>query len=140
MTFMLAGFFFLLGVNNSNAQIATAGGTNNPHTSIAQSFGVAAYPLGHFDQAEVVPALEGILTPLKPLIGHGASQLQELTYAYVSKVFVDVQQDVAVEISLLKRLEEMKNSKFLAGPMNQTKNSPTSQLAALYNSVIAELQ
>jgi hypothetical protein len=140
MSFMLTGFFFLMGMNSSNAQLANAGGTNNPYTSIAQSFGVAAYPLGHFDQAEVIPALEGIITPLKPLIGHGASQLQELTYAYVSKVFVDVQQDVAVEISLLTRLEEMKDSKFLAVPMNQTKFNPTAQLAALYNSVVAELQ
>ena len=140
LALMLTGFFFLLSVNSSSAQVASAGGTNNPHTSIAQSFGVTAYPLGHFDQAEVIPALEGIITPLKPLIGHGASQLQELTYAYVSKVFVDVQQDVAVEISLLKRLEEMKSSKFLSGTMNQTKINPTSQLAGLYNSVVAELQ
>ena len=140
MSFMLTGFFFLMGMNSSNAQLALARGTNNPHTSIAQSFGVAAYQLGHFDQAEVIPALEGILTPIKPLIGHGASQLQELTYAYVSKVLVDVQQDIAVEISLLTRLEELKNSKFLAGPMNQTKTNPTAQLAALYNGVISELQ
>lgn len=140
LSFILSGFFFLMGVNSSNAQMASAAGTTNPKTSIAQSFGVAAYQLGHFNQDEVIPALEGIITPLKPLIGHGASQLQELTYAYVSKVYADVQQDVAVEISLLTRLEELKNSKFLSGTMNQTKNNSTTQLAALYNSVIAELQ
>jgi hypothetical protein len=140
LSFMLTGFFLLMGMNSSNAQQSSAAGTNNPNASIAQSFGVTAYPLGHFNQDEVIPALEGIITPLKPLIGHGASQLQELTYAYVSKVFGDVQQDIAVEISLLKRLEEVKNSKFLSGTMNQTKNNPTAQLAALYNSVVAELQ
>lgn len=141
LAFMLTGFFFLLGMNNASAQLATAkGNLNNPYTSIAQSFGVTAYPLGQFDQAEVIEALDGIMTPIKPLLGHGASQAQELKYEYVSAVLNDVNHDVAVEISLLTRLQELKDSKHIAGPMNQTKVNPTQQLAALYNEVVNELQ
>jgi len=137
---MLPGLFFLVGLNSTNAQ-QTAGGGANPYTGIAQAFGVTAYPLGTFDQATTVTILKDILIPLKPLIGHGASQAQELKYAYLSVVLTDVEtSSIAVEISLLKRLEEMKNSKHLGGAMNQTKINPTAQLANLYNETVNALQ
>lgn len=140
MSFLLTGLFFLVGLNSTNAQ-QLARGTANPYTGIAQSFGVTAYPLGNFQQPEVVTALQNVLIPIKPLIGHGASQAQELKYAYVSLVLTDVEQSsIAVEISLLKRLEEMKNSKHISGAMNQTKSNPTNQLANLYNEIVNELQ
>ena len=134
MSFLLTGLFFLVGLNSTNAQ-QSAGGGANPYTGIAQAFGVTAYPLGTFDQAT------DILIPLKPLIGHGASQAQELKYAYLSTVLADVgAYSIAVEISLLKRLEELKDSKHLGGTMNQTKINPTAQLAALYNETVNALQ
>ena len=119
----------------------SAGGGANPYTGIAQAFGVTAYPLGTFDQATTVTTLTDILIPLKPLIGHGASQAQELKYAYLSTVLADVgAYSIAVEISLLKRLEELKDSKHLGGTMNQTEINPTAQLAALYNETVNALQ
>ena len=140
MSFLLTGLFFLVGLNSTNAQ-QSAGGGANPYTGIAQAFGVAAYPLGTFDQATTVTTLTDILIPLKPLIGHGASQAQELKYAYLSTVLADVgAYSIAVEISLLKRLEELKDSKHLGGAMNQTKINPTAQLAALYNETVNALQ
>jgi hypothetical protein len=140
MSFLLTGLFFLVGANSANAQ-QLARGTANPYTGIAQSFGVTAYELGHFDQAEVITALQNVLTPIKPLIGHGASEAQELEYAYVSAVLADVEgSSIAVEISLLKRLDEMKNNKHLNGPMNKLNNNGTVQLANLYNETVNELQ
>lgn len=140
MSFLLTGLFFLMGTSNSNAQ-ELARGTANPYISIAQSFNVPAYALGHFDQAEVKAELLETLLALKPLIGHGASQAQELQFAYLNKVYGDVADlSIAVEISLLKRLEEMKDSKFLAGVQNQTKTTSTQQLAGLYNQTITQLQ
>ena len=140
MSFLLTGLFFLVGLNSTNAQ-QSAGGGANPYTGIAQAFGVTAYPLGTFDQATTVTTLTDILIPLKPLIGHGASQAQELKYAYLSTVLADVgAYSIAVEISLLKRLEELKDSKHLGGAMNQTKINPTAQLAALYNETVNALQ
>lgn len=140
VSFLLTGLFFLVGLNSTNAQ-QSAGGGANPYTGIAQAFGVTAYPLGTFDQATTVTTLTDILIPLKPLIGHGASQAQELKYAYLSTVLADVgAYSIAVEISLLKRLEELKDSKHLGGTMNQTKINPTAQLAALYNETVNALQ
>ena len=85
VSFLLTGLFFLVGLNSTNAQ-QSAGGGANPYTGIAQAFGVTAYPLGTFDQATTVTTLTDILIPLKPLIGHGATQAQELKYAYLSTV------------------------------------------------------
>lgn len=140
MSFLLTGLFFLVGVNNTSAQQVASGGVN-PHTGIAQAFGVTAYPLGTFDQAATVETIKGILIPLKPLIGHGATQAQELQYAYLSAVLTDVgAYSIAVEISLLKRLEELKDSKHLSGALNQTKFDPTTQLANLYNQTVNAIQ
>jgi len=64
-----------------------------------------------------------------------------LKYAYLSTVLADVgAYSIAVEISLLKRLEELKDSKHLGGTMNQIKINPTAQLAALYNETVNALQ
>ncbi len=140
VSFLLTGLFFLVGLNSTNAQQAASGGVN-PHTGIAQAFGVTAYPLGTFDQAATVETITGILIPLKPLIGHGATQAQELQYAYLSAVLTDVgTYSIAVEISLLKRLEELKDSKHLTGALNQTKFNPTTQLANLYNQTVNAIQ
>ncbi|MDZ4748689.1 MAG: hypothetical protein SH808_09395 [Saprospiraceae bacterium] len=140
MSFLLTGIFFLVGLNSANAQQTASGGVN-PHTGIAQAFGVTAYPLGTFDQASTVETIKGILIPLKPLIGHGATDAQELQYAYLSAVLTDVgTYSIAVEISLLKRLEELKDSKHLSGALNQTKFNPTTQLANLYNQTVNAIQ
>ena len=107
VSFLLTGLFFLVGLNSTNAQ-QSAGGGANPYTGIAQAFGVTAYPLGTFDQATTVTTLTDILIPLKPLIGHGASQAQELKYAYLSTVLADVgAYSIAVEISLLKKQKKL---------------------------------
>jgi hypothetical protein len=140
VSFLLTGLFFLVGMNSTNAQQTASGGVN-PHTGIAQAFGVTAYPLGTFDPTSTVETITGILIPLKPLIGHGASHAQELQYAYLSAVLTDVgAYSIAVEISLLKRLEELKDSKHLTGALNQTKFDPTTQLANLYNQTVNAIQ
>lgn len=140
MSFLLTGLFFLVGLNNTEAQ-QSARGTANPYTAIAQSFGVAAYPLGTFEQTAVKTALENILTTIRPLLENGASQTQRLTYEYVSRVLSDVNYNIAVEISLLKRLEEMKRSKNLIIPNNQVGSyQHGSQLVTLYNNTVNELQ
>lgn len=140
VTFLLAGFFFLVGLNNTNAQQA-ARGTANPYPEIAQSFDVTAYSLGHFDPTSTVIALEAIMTPIKPTIGYGASHADELKYAYLSAIVSDVKgASIAVEISLLKRLEELKNNKHLGGTLNTTQGNSTSQLRNLYNNTVSSIQ
>jgi len=140
VSFLLIGLFFLVGLNNTNAQ-STAAGLNNPYTSIAQAFGVTAYQLGTFEETHTKDALLAMLTPIKPLIGHNATPAQELLYQYGTLVLTDVgTYSIAPEISLLKRLQEMKNSKHLSGAMNQTKIDPTAQLANLYNQVVTAIQ
>ncbi len=140
VSFLFTGLFFLVSLNNTNAQQIASGGVN-PHIGIAQAFGVTAYPLGTFDQASTVETIKDILIPLKPLIGHGASQAQELQYAYLSAVLTDVgTYSIAVEISLLKRLQELKSSKHLSGPLNQANFNPTTLLANLYNQTVIAIQ
>ena len=140
MSFLLTGLFFLVGLNNTSAQQTASGGVN-PHTGIAQAFGVTAYPLGTFDPAATVETIKGIIIPLRPLIGHSATQAQELQFAYLSAILTDVgNSSIAVEISLLTRLEELKDSKHLTGAMNQTKFNPTTQLANLYNQTVNAIQ
>lgn len=140
MSFLLTGLFFLVGLNNTSAQQTASGGVN-PHVGIAQAFGVTAYPLGTFDPAATVETIKEILIPLKPLIGHGATPAQELQFAYLSAILTDVAgSSIAVEISLLTRLEELKGSKHLSGAMNQTKFNPTTQLANLYNQTVNAIQ
>jgi hypothetical protein len=140
MSFLLTGLFFLAGLNSTSAQQAASGGVN-PHTNIALSYGVTAQPLGTFDPASTIETLHGIVFPLRPLIGHGATQAQELQFAYLNAVLTDVEySSIAVEISLLKRLDELKESKHLAGSINQTKFNATTQLANLYNQTVNALQ
>ena len=139
VTFLLAGFFFLVGLNSTNAQ-QTARGISNPYPEIAQSFGVTAYDLGHFAPSSTITALEGIMAPLKQSIGNGASDQEELKFAYVSKVLSDVKgASIAVEISLLKRLDELKGNKHMSGS-NQTYMNQLPQLTSLYNEVVSSLQ
>ncbi len=141
LSFMLTGFMFLLGTNDSQAQ-NLARGTQNPHLDIAQSFGVLGYALGHFDRDEAIAALTAIGTELKPIIQqHGGTQYQKMKYAYVSNVLTDVQTySIAVEISILKRLDELKKSgKFVGGGAGNTLTGSTSpQYAGLYNEVVSQ--
>ncbi|HJW29057.1 MAG TPA: hypothetical protein VJ508_07375, partial [Saprospiraceae bacterium] len=130
--------FLLLGNGALNAQ-ATAAGGNNPHVDIAQHFGVVAYPLGNFDRDVVIAALESIASDIKPILDSHATSYQKLEYAYVSNLLLDVQGGyVAVEVSLLKRLEELKNNTKLLGGQNNLPNGTFSpQYANLYNDVVS---
>lgn len=144
LSFLLTGLFFLLGMTNTSAQDSYKG-TDNPHTAIAQYFTVTAYPLGHFQPNEVIQKLTGIITPLKQVIGQGnATQAQKLKYTYVTQVLSDVQYHIAVEISLLKRLDELKKGKTIDKPADtaQTVLSQisTSDLHNLYNEIVNQLQ
>ena len=140
VTFLLAGFFFLVGLNNTNAQEA-ARGTENPHQDIAQSFDVTAYELGHFDQNSSVAALTAIMEPLKVAIADGGTHADQLKYAYLSAIVSDVQgSGIAVEISLLTRLEELRTNKHLGGTSNQVHQNLNAQLTNLYNTTVSSLQ
>jgi hypothetical protein len=140
VTFLLAGFFFLVGLNNTNAQQA-ARGTANPYPEIAESFDVTAYDLGHFDPNSSVDALTAIMVTLKPTLGPGASDADQLKYAYLSAIVSDVQgSSIAVEISLLTRLEGLKSNKHLGGTMNKVHVDQYSQLTNLYNTIVSALQ
>jgi hypothetical protein len=140
VTFLLAGFFFLVGLNNTNAQQA-ARGTANPYPEIAESFDVTAYDLGHFDPASSVEALTAIMIPLKATLEQGGTHADELKYAYLSGIVSDVEgSSIAVEISLLTRLEGLKTNKHLGGTSNQVKGGQYTQLTNLYNSTVSSLQ
>jgi hypothetical protein len=139
VTFFLAGFFFLAGLNTTNAQ-QLARGTDNPNPEIAEAFDVTAYDLGHFDPASSATALEDIMVPLKDNLGNGATDYEELLYAYVSAVYLDLQTDIAVEISLLKRLDSMKGNKHMGGSMGETQMDHMDELTDLYNDVVNSLQ
>ncbi len=139
LCFLLTGLFFLLG-NNIQAQ-DLARGTDNPRQVIADDFGVTAYPLGTFNREEAIAVLEGILTPIKPLIGHGASAAQVRKYNYVTAILTDVQgYSIAVEISLLTRLVDTRAGAKIGGSNTSTGNLPDTQFANLYNEVVNELQ
>ena len=90
VTFLLAGFFFLVGISNTTAQ-QVARGAENPYPEIAETFDVTAYDLGHFDPASSVAALEAIMGPLKETLEQGGSDADELKYAYISSIVSDVQ-------------------------------------------------
>ena len=140
VTFLLAGFFFLVGISNTTAQ-QVARGADNPYPEIAETFDVTAYDLGHFDPASSAIALEAIMAPLKDELGQGATDYEELLYAYVSAVYSDVEgADIAVEIPLLKRLEEMTGNKHSGGSSNETTMNQIPQLTDLYNDVVSALQ
>lgn len=142
VTFLLAGFFFLVGLNNTNAQQA-ARGTANPYPEIAESFDVTAYDLGHFDPNSSVDALTAIMVTLKPTLGPGASDADQLKYAYLSAIVSDVQgSSIAVEISLLTRLEELKSNKqHIGGTSNLLQGGQQyTQLTNLYNTTVSSLQ
>jgi len=141
VTFLLAGFFFLVGLNNTNAQ-QVARGAANPYPEIAESFDVTAYDLGHFDPSSSVAALTAIMVTLKPALGPGASDADQLKYAYISAIVADVEGlAIAVEISLLTRLEELKSNKHIGGTSNQLQGGQQyTQLTNLYNSTVSSLQ
>ncbi len=139
LCFLLTGLFFLLG-NNVEAQ-ERASDITNPHVAIANDFGVTAYPFGTFNREDAIVVLEGILATIKPLIGHGASAAQERKYKYVTAVLTDVQNySIAVEISLLTRLKEIRASAKIGGSNTSVGNLPDTQFANLYNEVVNELQ
>jgi hypothetical protein len=140
VTFLLAGFFFLVGLNNTNAQ-QVARGAANPYPEIAESFDVTAYDLSHFDRDHAIEVLSGIYDPLRHLHGLGTHQ-EELQAEYIGNVLSDVKEAfIAVEISLLTRLEELKSNKHLGGTSNQLQGGQQyTQLTNLYNSTVSSLQ
>ncbi len=139
LCFLLTGLFFLLG-NNVEAQERARDNTN-PHAAIANDFGVTAYPFGTFNREEAIEVLEGILNPIKPLIGHGATSAQIRKYNYVNAVLTDIQgYSIAVEISLLTRLKETRTGAKVGGSNTLVGNLPDTQFANLYNEVVNELQ
>ena len=139
--FVLTGMFFLVGISNSSAQ-DNAGGFDNPETAIAQQFNVTAYQIGTFDREEAIEVLKGIATEMKANLGHNPSLSDRMKYKYISDVLQDVEAySIAVEISLLKKLANLKNSKILAsGNSSTTGGTPPAQFANLYNEVVNELQ
>ena len=140
VTFLLAGFFFLVGLNNTNAQ-QVARGAANPYPEIAESFDVTAYDLSHFDRDHAIEVLSGIYDPLRHLHGLGTHQ-EELQAEYIGNVLSDVKEAfIAVEISLLTRLEELKSNKHIGGTSNQLQGGQQyAQLTNLYNSTVSSLQ
>jgi hypothetical protein len=139
--FVLTGMFFLVGISNSSAQ-DNAGGLDNPEIATAQQFNVTAYPIGTFDREEVIEVLEGIAADLKANNGHNPSITVQMKYKYISDVLQDVRAySIAAEISLLKKLAKLKDSKILSGSNSSTTGgTPPAQFANLYNEVVNELQ
>lgn len=139
VTFFLAGFFFLAGINTTNAQ-QLARGTDNPYPEIAESFDVTAYELDHFDRAHVIEVLEEIFAPLRHLHGGGTHE-QELQFAYLSGLIPDIKGlSVSTSISLLTRLEELKGNKHLVGQMNTTQMDSMDKLRDLYIQTVNAIQ
>jgi len=113
----------------------------NPQTAIANDFGVTAYPLTTFNREEAIEVLEGIVTTIKPLIGHGATSAQVRKYNYVNAILTDIQgYSIAVEISLLTRLKDVRTGAKIGGSSTSVSNLPDTQFANLYNEVVNELQ
>ena len=80
--------------------------------------------------------LEGIVNTIKPLVGHGATPAQIRKYNYVKRdsdgrsgVFI------AVEISLLTRLKDVRAGAKVGGSATSVSNLPNTQFANLYNEV-----
>lgn len=139
--FVLTGMFFLVGISNSSAQ-DNAGGFDNPETAIAQQFNVTAYQIGTFDREEAIEVLTSIATDLKANYGHNPSLSVRMKYQYISDVLQDVEAyNIAVEISLLKKLAKLKESKIMAmGNSSTSGGAPPAQFANIYNEVVNELQ
>ena len=135
LCFLLAGFFMLAGINNTTAQTTASNGAN-PHIDIAQKFGVTAYPLSTFDQAEAIAVLQQLIAPLEPIIiNGGGSNVQKTSYAYYTAALNDINKySIAPEISLLKRMGAIHSGELKANLTNHQQ-----LLKNLYNQIVSEL-
>ncbi len=133
---LLVGAFMFFNAGSATAQqFQQANGTANPYTDLAAKMNVTAYPFGTFDRDHTMEVMDGILHGLKQVIGSGtATNSQKLKYEYCNAVLSDIStQYIAVEIALLTSLSEL----------NMKQNTPASQqsqLATLYNEIVAQIQ
>ena len=137
---VLTGVVFLLSLTHTMAQDTPNAG-NNPYGSIAQDYNVTAYTLGTFDRDEVIVALEDLAAQLEPLAHNNPSM--QIKYKYVRNVLSDVQTYwIAVEVSLLTKLDAMHDNTKIAGQVgHQTVgNTSTSFFTTMYNEVVSAIQ
>jgi hypothetical protein len=75
----------------------------NQNTSIAQKYGVTAYPHNTFNKAEAIAVLQQMISPLQSIIGNGGgTDSQKATHAYLAAVLNDITKySIASENALL---------------------------------------
>lgn len=128
---LLTGAFILVSFNDVGAQFASANGTTNPQTAIANKYGVEAYELGTFDRAQVISVLDQQLGNLKSQMSGNLSLENRRKLAYYQKVLYDIGfWNIAPEITLLNSLAEAQN---------EVGGSQT-QLVNLYNQTISLIE
>lgn len=132
---LLAGVFVFAGSNDLAAQ-QSAGGGVNPETEFAQRVGVTIYPLGTFDRTHAMEVVEQIRKNLRPQMQHNPPLSVRLKFAYADKMFVDLQDHIAAEITLLRSLRNTftEISTTLVGQVEEN------DLAILYNEMVSKLQ
>lgn len=131
---LLVGGLMLLSTGNASAQ-ESANGSVNPYTHIGEKLSVPSYPLGTFERTHAMDVLENILSGLKQVVGNGGgSNYQKLKYEYCNDVLADINtRHIAPEITLLTSLSGLNEKESKVGTQQ-------SQLQALYNEIVAQLQ
>lgn len=129
---LLTGMFLVLSSTEAAAQ-QSAQGNLNPYTHIATKLDVTAYPLGTFERGHTMQVLEQMLAGMKQIFSNGGGTLsQRLKYNYLNKIMSDVNEYVAVEITLLTSLSELTAE-------NSSTEIQNAQLRSLYAEIVNQL-